>query len=186
MNSFSSSDMMSDHCWCRAGSQVLAVSHFLRITIATPSRDQAKPPFEIRFGMTEDLTRFRTLGSRAWFRHLRRRRVKLQTSPRKGVLLGFLHNTTITKCGTMLTLGGSKLQNISCPCPTVKWHLRNSRNRLSSPRLTVTHLIRPPDKGSYSCELCCTTSYGLFPSFSYLYCNLPRRHVNRHNSTPQS
>jgi hypothetical protein len=40
--------MMSDHRWCRAGSQVLAISfdHFLRITIATPSRDQAKPPLK--------------------------------------------------------------------------------------------------------------------------------------------
>jgi hypothetical protein len=68
---------MSDHRWCGAGSQVLAVSfdHFLRITIATPSRDQAKPRFKIRFGMTEDLTRFRTLGFRVWVRHLGRRRV---------------------------------------------------------------------------------------------------------------
>jgi hypothetical protein len=54
--------------------------HFLRITIATLSRDQAKPPFEKFYGMKEDLTRFRTSGYRVWVQHLGRRRVKLQTS----------------------------------------------------------------------------------------------------------
>jgi hypothetical protein len=41
-------------CW------PFAFDHFLRITIATPSRDHAKTPFETLYGMKEDLSKFRT------------------------------------------------------------------------------------------------------------------------------
>jgi hypothetical protein len=61
-------------------------------------------------------------------------------------LSGFSTTPPRTKCGTILTLGGSKLQNISCECPTVVWHLLNTTSWLSSPRQAVTHLIRPLDK----------------------------------------
>ncbi|KAG7369542.1 reverse transcriptase RNA-dependent DNA polymerase [Nitzschia inconspicua] len=71
-----------------------AFHHFLRITNATPSRDQVKSPFEILHGEKEDFTGFRTFGCRVWVRPPGRRRSKLLPNARKGIFLGFLPNTT--------------------------------------------------------------------------------------------
>ncbi|KAG7341265.1 GAG-pre-integrase domain containing protein [Nitzschia inconspicua] len=71
-----------------------AFHHFLRITNATPSRDQVKSPFEILSGKKEDFTGFRTFGCRVWVRPPGRRRSKLLPNARKGIFLGFLPNTT--------------------------------------------------------------------------------------------
>ncbi|KAG7343608.1 reverse transcriptase RNA-dependent DNA polymerase [Nitzschia inconspicua] len=44
-----------------------AFHHFLRITNATPSRDQVKSPFELLRGDKENFTGFRTFGCRVYF-----------------------------------------------------------------------------------------------------------------------
>ncbi|KAG7374842.1 reverse transcriptase RNA-dependent DNA polymerase [Nitzschia inconspicua] len=71
-----------------------AFHHFLRITNATPSRDQVNSPFELLSGDKEDFTGFRTFGCRVWVRPPGRRRSKLLPNARKGIFLGFLPNTT--------------------------------------------------------------------------------------------
>ncbi|KAG7370163.1 reverse transcriptase RNA-dependent DNA polymerase [Nitzschia inconspicua] len=60
-----------------------AFHHFLRITNATPSRDQVKSPFELLSGNKEDFTGFRTFGCRVWVRPPGRRRSKLLPNARK-------------------------------------------------------------------------------------------------------
>jgi hypothetical protein len=87
-----------------APSNVLyAFHHFLRITNATPSRDQSTSPFELLHGVKEDFSGFRAVPSVVAFGSVRQDAVKLSSAPTQErecflVLSQYYHEHFVVRC----------------------------------------------------------------------------------------